>query len=184
MATHCGALPEPGATISKTRRMEITKTHTFDHPIEKCWEMFHDPDSHVAKFEAMGHRDLEVIETERSDTSLKMVIERLVDVDVPSFARKVIKPTNLLRSTDRWSDHGDGTYGGTFELETKGVPIETKGRTRLTPDGDDRTRYEVTIDVKVKVPLIGGKIADFSKGIIEKQLAEEFRLGDGWLASH
>ena len=164
--------------------MQITRTHTFDHPIEQCWAMFHDPDSHVAKFEAMGHRDLEVIEQVRSDTSLRIVIERIVDVEVPGFAKKVIKPTNLLRSIDVWSDAGDGTYGGTFDLETKGVPIETRGRTRLTPDGDARTRYEVTIDLKVKVPLIGGKIADFSKGIIDKQLDEEFRLGDAWLAEH
>jgi hypothetical protein len=162
--------------------MEITEVHTFNHPVDECWAMFSDPASHVAKFEAMGHRDLEVIEEERSDTSLRMVIERLVDVEVPSFARKVIKPTNRLRSVDVWNDHGDGTYGGTFELETQGVPIQTRGRTHLEPVGDDRTRYEVTIDLKVKVPLIGGKIADFSKGIIERQLAEEFRLGDEWLA--
>ena len=115
---------------------------------------------------------------------LPVVIERMVDVEVPGFAKKVIKPTNLLRSTDVWSDAGDGTYGGTFDLETKGVPIETRGRTRLTADGDDRTTYEVTIDLKVKVPLIGGKIADFSKGIIDKQLDQEFQLGDAWLAEH
>lgn len=170
--------------MQQTPAMEITRTHTFDHPIERCWQMFRDPDSHVAKFEAMGHRDLEVIEQERTDTSLRLVIERMVDVEVPGFAKKVIKPTNLLRSTDVWTDRGDGTYGGTFELETKGVPIETRGRTRLTPDGADRTSYEVTIDLKVKVPLIGGKIADFSKGIIDKQLEQEFQLGDAWLAEH
>ena len=168
----------------QTPAMQITRTHTFDHPIERCWEMFLDPDSHVAKFEAMGHRDLEVIEQERTDGSLRLVIEREVDVDVPGFAKKVIKPTNTLRSTDVWSDAGDGTYGGTFELETKGVPIEIRGRTRLTPDGDARTTYEISVDLKVKVPLIGGKIADFSKGIIDKQLTEEFQLGDAWLAEH
>lgn len=164
--------------------MEITRTHTFAHPVAKCWAMFRDPASHVAKFTAMGHRDLEVIEEEQTDDSLRIVIERLVDVDVPGFARKVIKPTNLLRSTDVWQDRGDGTYGGTFDLDTKGVPIEVRGRTHLEADGKKATRYEVTIDLKVKVPLIGGKIADFSKGTIDGQLTEEFRLGDEWLASH
>ncbi len=164
--------------------MEMTQVHTFEHPIAKCWEMFHDPDSHVAKFTAMGHRDLEVIETDRRDGHLRIVIDRVVDVEVPGFAKKVLKPTNKVRSIDVWEDRGDGTYGGTFELETQGAPIETRGRTRLQPDGEDRTRYEVTIDLKVKVPLIGGKIADFSKGIIQRQMADEFRLGDEWLASH
>ena len=146
--------------------------------------MFRDPRSHVAKFEAMGHRELEVLEEEQTDNSLRLVIQRLVDVEVPGFARKVVQPTNLLRSTDEWRDLGDGTYGGTFELETKGVPIETMGRTRLTPEGTTHTLYEVTVELKVKVPLIGGRIADFSKGIIERQLDDEFRLGDTWLAEH
>jgi hypothetical protein len=173
-----------GARIGKTAGMEITKVHTFAHPVSTCWAMFHDPSSHVDKFTAMGHRELQVLEEKQTDSSLRMVIERLVDVDVPGFARKVIKPTNVLRSTDLWEDRGDGTFGGTFDLESRGVPIETRGRTLLEPDGDDRSRYTVTIDLKVKVPLIGGKIADFSKGIIEKQLDEEFRLGDEWLENH
>ena len=164
--------------------MDITKDHTFEHPVARCWAMFHDPESHVAKFEAMGHRELEVIEQDVTDTSLRMVIERLVDVEVPGFARKVIKPTNLLRSIDQWNDHGDGTYGGTFDLETKGVPMTTSGRTLLEPLEGGRTHYEVTIELEVKVPLIGGRIAEFSKGIIHRQMAEEFRLGDAWLDTH
>ena len=36
----------------------------------------------------------------------------------------------------------------------------------------------------VKVPLIGGKIADFAKGDVARQLDMEFTAGDDWLASH
>jgi hypothetical protein len=110
--------------------------------------------------------------------------ERLVDVEVPGFARKVIKPTNNLKSVDEWYELEDGTFEGTFDLETKGVPIETGGRTRLWAESDDSTGYEITVTLDVKVPLIGGRIASYSKGIIDKQLADEFRLGDEWLDSH
>ena len=177
------AVNDSPGRLGQTHLMQITRSHTFDHPIDQCWAMFHDPASHVSKFEAMGHRDLHVLEEEVTDTSLRMVIERLVDVDVPGFAKRVIRPTNTLRSVDQWRDAGDGTYRGTFELETKGVPIGIHGSTVLSAAGD-ATTYDVTIELKVKVPLIGGSIADYSKGIVDQQMADEFRLGDEWLASH
>ncbi len=164
--------------------VDIRREHTFDAPIAKVWEMFRDPASHVAKFEAMGHTDIEILEEERSDSRLRIVIGRTVTVDLPGFAKKVLKPTNTVVSTDEWSDRGDGTYGGHFSAETKGAPIKVHGTTLVEADGDDRTHYVVTTTIEVKVPLIGGKLADFSKGILDKQMDDEFRLGDEWLNSH
>lgn len=163
---------------------EIRREHTFDAPIDKVWEMFRDPASHVAKFEAMGHTDLEIVEKKVTKKAVHLVVSRTVTADIPGFAKKVLKPTNTVVSTDDWADKGDGTYGGTFSAETKGTPIKVRGTTHIEPDGEDRTHYVVTTNIEVKVPLIGGKIADFSKGIVNKQMDDEFRLGDEWLASH
>lgn len=164
--------------------MKITKTHDFDASIDECWSMFHDPDSHVAKFTAMGHRDLRVVSSESTENQLVIEIERVVDVDVPGFARKVLKPSNLMTSVDEWNRDDDGTCHGSFRLHSKGVPIETTGMTRLTPNDDGTTHYVVDIELKVKVPLIGGKIENFTKGIVNDQLDTEFELGDRWLAEH
>ncbi len=166
--------------------MRVTRVHTLARPIDDCWAMVHDPASHVAKFEAMGHRDLVVLEEEVDDDSIRLVLERVVDVDVPSFAKRVISPSNTLRSEDRWERHADGTCSGTFALETKGVPIDISGTTRMepAPDDPDTTSYEITIDMKVRVPVIGGRISQVAKGIVERQVADEFRLGDEWLAAH
>ena len=158
--------------------------HTFDATPAQCWAMFHDPDSHVAKFEGMGHHDVTVLEQDQTEDELRIVVTREVDVDgIPGFARKFVKPRNTVVSTDLWQDRGDGTYGGEFTLDTKGAPVAIAGTTLLTPEGD-RTHYEVSVEIEVKVPLVGGKLADFSKRIVEKQLAHEFELGDAWLASH
>lgn len=164
--------------------VDVKREHTFDAPIAKVWAMFHDPASHAAKFTNMGHRDLEVIDTDLTDDALTITISRLVDTDLPGFAKKVLKPTNTVVSVDTWRDNGDGTYGGTFSADTKGAPIKVAGTTSLTPDGKKQTHYVVTTSINVKIPLIGGKIADFSKGIIDAQMDDEFRLGDEWLASH
>jgi hypothetical protein len=164
--------------------MQIVKHHTFDAPIDKCWAMFSDPASHINKFEQMGHIGVEVVEKKKTKKQLRIVITREVEVDgVPGFAKKFIKPRNTLVSTDEWNDIGDGTYGGTFVLDTQGVPVKIKGDTKLEADGD-QTQYTVTLDITVNVPLVGGKLADFSKGIAVKQLDEEFAIGDAWLAEH
>jgi hypothetical protein len=164
--------------------MQSIHHHTFDAPIGKCWEMFHDPASHVAKFEGMGHHGVTVIDQEATPGSLHLEVTREVDVDgVPGFARKWIKPRNTVVSVDDWHDHGDGTYGGEFSLDTSGVPVDITGTTLLEPDGET-TQYTVTVEIKVNVPLVGGKLASFSRSIVDRQLVAEFALGDTWLAEH
>jgi len=164
--------------------VEVSREHTFDAPIDKVWAMFRDPDSHVAKFAAMGHRDIEIVDQSSTPEQFRIELKRLVDLELPGFAKKVLKPTNTVTTIDTWNDHGDGTYGGTFELHAVGTPMESTGTTHIEPDGD-KTRYTVTITLKVKVPLVGGKIESYAKGaVVEPQLETEFRLGDEWLASH
>lgn len=163
--------------------MEITESHTFDAPIDRVWAMFTDEASHIAKFESMGHRDIEVLESESSDEGLRLVIKRVVEVDLPGFARKVLKPTNTVITTDTWRDNGDGTYGGSFELETVGAPVESSGTTKIWADGD-KTAYEVTVRFDVKVPLVGGKITKWAAGDVSSQLDKEFAAGDDWLTEH
>jgi hypothetical protein len=162
--------------------VKVTKQHTFDAPIEDVWEMFRDRDSHVAKFEGMGHRNVEVEEYEASEEHVHIVIARDVTLDLPGFARKVLKPTNHVVSTDQWSANGDGTYGGQFVLETKGAPVHIAGTTHIAPEGEEQTRYELEIDVSVNVPVVGRKITSWAKGDVEKQMQEEFDAGDAWLA--
>ena len=162
----------------------MTRTHTFDAPIEKCWAMFSDPAAHVAKFEGMGHHGVEIVEKKKTKSALRIVITREVEVEgIPGFAKKFLKPRNTVVSTDEWRNHGDGTCGGEYVMDTEGAPVEIAGETSLEPDGD-RTLYTVTVDISVNVPLVGGRIAEFSKKIASRQLDDEFRLGDAWLAAH
>ena len=163
--------------------MDLTERHTFSAPIDRVWEMFSDPASHVAKFEGMGHRNVEVLESEGDDRHLHLVVRRVVEVEIPGFARKVLKPTNTVTSTDDWHANDDGTYGGTFAVDIQGAPVKSSGTTRLTPAGD-RTDYEINVLFDVKVPLIGGRIASWAKGDVSKQIGMEFEAGDRWLAEH
>ena len=163
--------------------MELSFTHHFDRPIDDVWAMVHDPESHIAKFTRMGHRDLEVVRQEQTDSSLDLTIRRTVSVEVPSVASKFIKPENTVTSTDHWERASDGTCSGHYEVDIKGAPAETKGTTGLVPSGDG-TDYTVKLDVRVKVPMVGDRIAKALKPQLEKQMQEEFAASEAWLAEH
>ena len=162
--------------------MEFTDQHVFDAPIDEVWAMFCDPTSHLAKFEDMGHRDIEVVESQGSDDAFHIVVRRQVDVDLPGFAKRVLKPSNTVITTDDWQRAEDGSCNGVQKVETQGAPVKISSTTALTADGG-RTRYDVSVQLDVKVPLIGGKLSDWAKGMVKDQLEQEFAAGDRWLAA-
>src|SRR5262245_12561849 len=163
--------------------MEFTDSHQFSAPVDAVWAMFRDPKSHIAKFEQMGHRDIEVLESDGDDDRFHIKVRRVVTVDLPGFAKRVLKPNNTVTTTDDWQRNADGTCTGEQLVETEGAPVKISATTKLEPEGDD-TLYSVRVQLDVKVPLIGGKLADWAKGSVREQLDHEFGAGDRWLAEH
>jgi len=164
--------------------MELTGSHTYAAPIDAVLAMLADSEAAVAKYESMGHRDVEIIDCTMLAGTLHVESSRVVDVDIPGFARKVLKPTNTMRQNDEWHEVGDGSWEGLFGVDVVGAPIQLSGVMRLTPD-DGTCTHDVTITMNVKVPLIGGKIADWAgKNDVKRTLDAEFAFGDTWLADH
>ena len=164
--------------------MELTRNHRYDATPDQVIEMLADRDSVQARYEGMGHREVEILACERSDSSLEVRSRRVVDVELPGFARKVLSPTNTMTQTDRWKRRDDGSWDGTFDVDVAGAPVEMSGTMSLGPDGDG-AEYTVTIRMAVKVPLVGGKIADWvGKNEAAATLEAEFAGGDAWLATN
>lgn len=164
--------------------MELKDSHRYDVPADAVIDMFADRDAITARYEGMGHRDVEILAVDRGDGSLEVRTKRVVDVDLPGFARKVLQPTNTMTQDDTWTRRDDGSWDGSFTVDVAGAPVELSGKMRLMPDGDACT-HEVAITMNVKVPLVGGKIADWvGKNDARQTLAAEFAAGDAWLAEH
>ena len=161
--------------------MKLEGSHDYAAPLADVLAMLRDEAATIAKYESMGHRDVEIVECTGDDTTLRIVSSRVVDVDLPGFAKKVLKPTNTMRQTDDWHEAG-GRWDGTFDVAVQGAPVHISGAMHLTTDGTTTT-HAVTIDVAVKVPLVGGKIADWvGKNDVRKTLDAEFAFGDRWLS--
>ena len=162
--------------------MQISDQHTYGAPVSSVVDMFADERAIRDRYEGMGHRDVTILECTRTPTSLRVRTSRVVDVELPSFAKKVLKPTNTMLQTDEWTANGD-TWSGTFSVDVQGAPVKISGTMRLEPSGDKST-HAVSLTMEVKVPLVGGKIADWiGKNDAVRTLEAEFAAGDRWLQS-
>lgn len=164
--------------------MGVSDSHTYGATIEAVQAMFADEAFIRAKYEGMGHRDLDILECTRTEDGLTIRSTRVVEVDLPGFAKRVLTPVNTMTQVDTWRDDGSGGWTGTFDVEVKGAPAHLSGTMALEPaDGACVHRVDMTMDVKV--PLVGGRIRDWAeKNDMPKTLAAEFAAGDAWIADH
>ncbi len=164
--------------------MDVKRSHTYEAAAEAVVGMLGERDAIVGRYESMGHRDVQILECEAQSESIRIVCSRVVDVELPSFAKRVLKPTNTMSQTDEWKRSGDGSWQGTFDVVVKGAPFHISGTMNLTPSGS-QTVHDITLRVEVKVPIVGGRIADWAaKGDVRRGLDGEFDFNDRWLREH
>jgi hypothetical protein len=169
-----------GATMA-----EISGARTFDALPDGFMTMLRDSGYIREKYESQGHRDVTIEECVGDDDSLRVVTSRVVTVELPGFAKKVLKPTNTMRQVDEWRRAGDGSWNGTFTVEVRGAPVQMRGTMALAPAGHGQTLETVRITVDAKVPLIGGKLADWiANGEGRATLEKELDFNERWLKAH
>lgn len=142
--------------------VQLTATHTYAHPVGEVFAVLTDFEAVRAKYEALGHSDVEQVRRdEGEDGSVTLVTRRVVPLEVPGFAKKVLSPKQNVTQTDEWSPaDAEGGRTGSFRVEAKGTPVQMQGALRLAPDGADGCTNTTTITIECKLPLVGGKIAD------------------------
>jgi Protein of unknown function (DUF2505) len=161
--------------------MKLTGSHVYSVPVEAVITMLLDQSATVDKYESMGHRDVQILEFVSDDGMLRIVSSRVVDVELPGFAAKALKPTNTMIQTDEWRREDDDSWSGTFNVDVKGSPVRISGTMGLTPDSEG-SRHDVALDLQVKIPIIGGKIADWvGKKDVQRTLDAEFAFNDSRL---
>jgi Protein of unknown function (DUF2505) len=162
--------------------VKFTVEHTYDHPVDAVFGVLTDFAAVKAKYEAIGQHDVELVRRDEADDgAVTLVTQRVVPLDVPGFAKKVLSPSQTVVQTDSWdAPDASGARSGTFTAESKGTPAEVSGRLRLSPDGPGACRNVSDIQIEVKVPLIGGRIADF----VSKDARRAADHEETWIRQH
>ena len=149
-------------------------THRFDADVETVYALMSDPDFIARKYADAGASDIQV-DTDKREEGPRVVSRRKMTVDLPGFAKKVMQPTNTVVQTDQWSPDDSGRRVCRYTVEVQGVPSRIDGTVTLSADGAG-TRQDVEAEVKVSIPLLGGKLEKFAVDNGVKALEHEARF--------
>lgn len=96
---------------------------------------------------------------------------------IPSFAKKFVGEEINIVQEEQWSS----PTAGTVKVTIPGKPGDMAGDILVAED-DAGTTETVRMDVKVGIPLVGGKIEGLIVDLLTKALRAENKVGREWLA--
>lgn len=112
------------------------------------------------------------------DDTMSVLVDQKRPADgIPSFAKKFVGDTIHIQQREEWSSRTDAA----LEVSIPGKPGHLKGSITLRPDGDG-TVETVAGEIRVHLPLVGGKIEGLIAELLEHALRAEQRVGTRWLA--
>ena len=160
-----------------TRRLEHELT--YDAPLAEVAAMLADPEFRAEVCDRLGMlRKTVTITGDAADGTLEVVLDQVQAPDgMPSFARKFVGDEINIVQTERWSSPAEGD----IHVSIPGKPGEMKGTARLQESGGVTTET-VTLDVKVAIPLVGGKIEGLISDLLLKALRAENKVGRTYLS--
>lgn len=96
---------------------------------------------------------------------------------IPPMAQKLIGDRVEIVQRELWT----GADTGTFEMAIPGKPGQMQGTLALQQDGGGCVQTYAG-ELKVNVPLVGGKLEALVADLLRKALAAEERVGADWLS--
>jgi carbon monoxide dehydrogenase subunit G len=163
--------------------VQYKKEFTYDAPAADVYAMILDP-----KFQT---RRSKVGKPERAEVSVvpgpgdggTVTLVRVIALNLPAFIKKIAGVRFTLTEVQKWpagdSDPAQGRTG-TLDATVKGYSGGAHGTLRLS-ESAGRTTVAVTVDINVKIRLIGGRIEQVAAGMLDKLLAREQKIGRDWL---
>jgi hypothetical protein len=144
---------------------------------EQVFEMLSTPAFReaVCEFQRFPRRNV-TITPDAAGMAVKVDQYRPAD-EVPAMAKKLVGDEINIVQEEQWSSHTDGDLTVTIP----GKPGDMRGTIHLA-DVDGGTTETVTVNIKVSIPLVGGKVEDFISGMLLKALRAENKVGRRWLA--
>jgi hypothetical protein len=109
-----------------------------------------------------------------------LVIDQLQNTkDLPAFARTFAGESTQAIQREVWLD----TTTGSLNIESPGKPTSASGTIRLEPTGVGTTEV-VELEIKVRVPLIGGRLEKLMAEKVAAGMDVEHTVGLTWLKEH
>jgi len=156
---------------------KLTYELTYDAPLTDVGEMLMEPAFREQVCAAQGAVRHEVT-IGPDGGGMKVVVDQVQPAQgIPGFARKFVGDEINLVQTERWSD----IETGVVEVEIPGKPGQMTGTITLREAGGTTTET-VSMEIRVSIPLVGGKIESLIADLLRKALRAENAVGRRYLA--
>jgi hypothetical protein len=132
------------------------------------------------RLRAIGGKGATVVEHTTTGDGVSFRLRQGLDAQkLPGAVKAFVNGDLTVERHERWQPDG----GGVAKVTISGVPGEITSRTRLT-GRDGGCEQLVTAEVKVSIPLVGGKLEGVIAQQVGKLLAAEAEFAGKWLAEH
>lgn len=159
--------------------MQFQHEVTYDATAAEVFAMLADPAFRQRSARvAMDARNVEVqITPAAAGEGMKVVVDQEQPTSgVPGFAKKFIGETTRAVQTEEWSS----ARNATITIDTPGRPFSLHGTLLLTESGN-RTTETMQAEIKVRVPLIGGRLEKLMADMVSAGMDKEHTAGVAWL---
>lgn len=145
---------------------------------EQVHAMLADPKFREEVCEFTGFQRHEVTVKPSGSSMTVRIDQHRPATEVPSFARKFVGSEINVLQEESWTSETQASLSVTIP----GKPGQMKGKIELVGD-DAGTTEVVAVEVKVNIPLVGGKLEGFIGDMLMKALRAENKVGRDWLAA-
>ncbi|NUR08991.1 MAG: DUF2505 domain-containing protein [Nocardioidaceae bacterium] len=157
--------------------MKFSHDMTYDAPPEAVRAMLADPAFREEVCDAMSAVRKEVRIDPDGDAMRVKVDQTQPAKGIPSFAKKFVGDEINIVQHEQWAD---GTAASLL-VEIPGKPGQMKGSIALAGTGGGTTET-VQGEIKVSIPLVGGKLEALIGDLLRSALKAEERVGRKYLA--
>jgi hypothetical protein len=150
---------------------------TFPAPVDTVYSTLVGEAFLTARLRDIGGKGAALLSHQTSADGAAYKLRQGVDANrLPGAVRSILSGDLVVEREERWQGHESAG-----RATINGVPAEIKSRGRLASKGDG-TELVVSAEVKVSIPLIGGKIEKVVAEQVTKLLAAEAEYAEKWLA--
>lgn len=161
--------------------MKFTHDMTYDADPAAVREMLADPAFREQVCQALSAFRHEVTispDGAGHDDQMDVTVDQTQPAQgIPSFAKKFVGDEIRIVQREAWS----GPSQADLTLEIPGKPGRFDGGIALSGDGDGTTET-VAGQLKVKIPVVAGRLEKLIADLLHRALETEERVGREWLA--
>jgi len=165
------------------RRMASSLEHrsTFPTPVTTVYPTLVDEAFLTARLREIGGKGAALLDHTRTGDKVAFTLRQGVAADrLPGAVRSILGGDLVVEREERWQPDGE-RYAAVTRVSISGVPGDIRGQSRLGDHGGGSVLV-VRAEVRVNIPLVGGKLEKVVADQVSKLLAAEAEFAEKWLA--